>query len=681
MTCIGLKTWVRLGLGAIALALPAGAAPGPITENVGGGHPAGWSGVLPTENAKRVLLTIDSGPLVAADGAEYAVVYDTIITVPGAAWLRLQFGDVHLGSHPARGNGSFLRITSLLDGGQQRLHAEHVRQWEHTSAYFNGDSVLVELLARPGVGPNRVVVESAIAGYGTGSSRTICGPDDDRVLSSDPRVARAGGGGCTYWLINDAQHTLLSAGHCTGPGMVAEFNVPLSNPDGSTVHASPDDQYVVAFSSMQVSFPTGAGNDWAYFACYPNSNTGLTPYEAQGDAFDLASLPPSTGATLRVTGYGVTSPPVPGEWNMVQKTHTGPYMGINPSNQLTYAVDTTDSNSGSPVIQESDGAAVGIHTHAGCSLSGGANAGTPLSNTELVHALANPRGRCAGPSDPVRNPPLAAMPDYRSAVVWLDRETGTFAQASSTWGVQVDGFAYDDTRRWAWISTSEPAIYAFEWDGRLFRVALPLTGVSRLRGLAFDPLTQTLYGYNQGRLYSVNQSTGLATQIGSVSAVNIAGIDFDPDTSTLYGIDNAAGAPSLVRIDTATGVVTSIGALGAGATQCPALAFDTSDGMLYTVDRPTAQLLRIDPATGAAVVVGTTGTSWPASFGMAAGREPCPGDVNGDGVISLADLSVLLSNFGVPWGATFNEGDVDLDGDVDLADLATLLSSFGLSCP
>lgn len=634
---------------------------------------------LDREETQRVLLAIDSGPVSGTNGQDYVVVYDTIVTVPGAAWLRLQFGDVQLAGQPARGNGSFLRITSLLDGAQQRLNAEHVRQWQNTSAYFNGDSVLVELLARPGLGPNRMVIDGAFVASG-GGSRTICGPDDDRVLSSDPRVARAGGGGCTYWLINDLQHSLLSAGHCMGLGKVAEFNVPLSNPDGSTVHASPDDQYVVANSSLQMSFPTAPGNDWAYFACYPNSNTGMTPYEAQGDAFDLAFLPPTINATVRVTGYGVTSAPVPNEWNMVQKTHTGPYMGTDPSARLTYAVDTTEANSGSPVVQESDGAAVAVHTHGGCSLAGGVNSGTALSNAGLVDALANPRGRCAGPSDPVRNPPLAAMPDYRSAMVFLDRDTGAFAQVSSTWGAQVDGFAYDDSRRWGWVSTDEPALYAFEWDGTAFRVAVPIAGVSRLRGLAFDPITQTLYGYNQGRLYTVNQTTGAATPIGPPSAVTITGIDFDPGTSTLFGVDNTGGAPTLVRIDTATGAVTSVGPLGAGATRCPGLAFSTGDAMLYAVDEPTAQLLRIDPASGAAVVVGPTGTSWPASFGMAAGREPCPGDIDGDGLIGLADLSALLSNFGTPWGAAPIDGDVDGDGDVDLADLSMLLTSFGLSC-
>ncbi|MBI5866418.1 MAG: hypothetical protein HZB38_18260 [Planctomycetes bacterium] len=59
---------------------------------------------------------------------------------------------------------------------------------------------------------------------------------------------------------------------------------------------------------------------------------------------------------------------------------------------------------------------------------------------------------------------------------------------------------------------------------------------------------------------------------------------------------------------------------------------------------------------------------------------PCPGDLNGDGVVDLADLTTLLSHFGTASGATAGDGDMDGDGDVDLADLTALLSQFGTTC-
>jgi len=52
----------------------------------------------------------------------------------------------------------------------------------------------------------------------------------------------------------------------------------------------------------------------------------------------------------------------------------------------------------------------------------------------------------------------------------------------------------------------------------------------------------------------------------------------------------------------------------------------------------------------------------------------CPGDVNGDGQTDLADLAILLSQFGQSGDLP---ADLDNSGTVDLADLAILLSDFG----
>ncbi len=47
--------------------------------------------------------------------------------------------------------GSFIRITSSLDGQAQELDAAALAAWHHSSAYFNGDTVIVEV-----VGPARI---------------------------------------------------------------------------------------------------------------------------------------------------------------------------------------------------------------------------------------------------------------------------------------------------------------------------------------------------------------------------------------------------------------------------------------------------------------------------------------------------------------------------------------------
>jgi hypothetical protein len=55
--------------------------------------------------------------------------------------------------------------------------------------------------------------------------------------------------------------------------------------------------------------------------------------------------------------------------------------------------------------------------------------------------------------------------------------------------------------------------------------------------------------------------------------------------------------------------------------------------------------------------------------------DPCPEDLNGDGLRDLADLGILLASFDVDGG-----GDIDGDGDTDLADLGALLAVWDVPC-
>jgi hypothetical protein len=55
---------------------------------------------------------------------------------------------------------------------------------------------------------------------------------------------------------------------------------------------------------------------------------------------------------------------------------------------------------------------------------------------------------------------------------------------------------------------------------------------------------------------------------------------------------------------------------------------------------------------------------------------PCDGDATGDLTVDLADLNLVLANF----GSATSEGDVSGDGLVDLADLNLVLANFGSTC-
>lgn len=54
-------------------------------------------------------------------------------------------------------------------------------------------------------------------------------------------------------------------------------------------------------------------------------------------------------------------------------------------------------------------------------------------------------------------------------------------------------------------------------------------------------------------------------------------------------------------------------------------------------------------------------------------------DINADGFVDIADLSVLLAHFGVT-GASHDDGDLNGDETVNLSDLTQLLGAFGNTC-
>lgn len=71
------------------------------------------------------------------------------------------------------------------------------------------------------------------------------------------------------------------------------------------------------------------------------------------------------------------------------------------------------------------------------------------------------------------------------------------------------------------------------------------------------------------------------------------------------------------------------------------------------------------------------GGFWPIAAGCA-----CTGDLDGDCVVSLSDLTLILSAFGCcSPNACFNSAyDINGDGCIDLSDLAIVLSQFGTNC-
>jgi Trypsin len=346
---------------------------------------------------------LDSGWVTATGpGPAPIIVFSDEIQVSESMWVRLHFGIATLSGERGDANASYLVLTSVLDGAIQMLWAEDLEAWSLSSAYFNGDTIRVELFASPDSGPSRVLVNEIEWGVPGWLDRSICGPDDNRIPSGDPAIARLLPSQCTAWLANDLPGGLLTAGHCSvGARSVAEFNVPSSTIGGSMVHPDPVDQYPVDPVSVQRQNGSGAvGNDWLFFGVFDNASTRQSPLARQGVTLHLAgTTPPNDGRTVSVTGYGQVSQPMLLQYNFIQLSDIGPFHGGG-TTVARYTVDTTGGDSGAPVVDQLTGLAIAIHTNGGCN-GDGWNRGTATTHPDLRAALAAPVG-AATPNDGVQ---------------------------------------------------------------------------------------------------------------------------------------------------------------------------------------------------------------------------------------------------------------------------------------
>lgn len=210
--------------------------------------------------------------------------------------------------------------------------------------------------------------------------KTICGENDDRDLSFNPKVARilqvGDPAGCTVTLIGKS--CAVSAGHCTSTFGIAEFNTPISR-NGRIQNSKPEDTYEVDQASVRY-VNGGMGNDWAVLRLKANNITGRLPGDVQGKYEIATDIVPTSGEVIRITGYGRDS--ADADRNFAQQSHTGPIYKVRGST-LYHQADTMGGNSGSSIVRESDQKIIGIHTHGGCSRSrSSANASTLIAKNE-----------------------------------------------------------------------------------------------------------------------------------------------------------------------------------------------------------------------------------------------------------------------------------------------------------
>lgn len=319
-------------------------------------------------------------------GGGVAVVAEAVLRFPGRSFVQIEFDRLFA---PA---GGFVEITSLRDGERQLMTGPDFHARQGHTAYFNGDAVRLRLVAAPHTTGNHAAIKTVSLGYADlQGPDSICGATDDRVNSNEKRscrlLLRSGGGtgACTGWLISPT-NCFSTAGHCldlSGLTLVtAQFNVPQSNSNGSINNPPVSDQYDWEGVASAMWSNGGVGNDWGVFRTLLNSVSGQHAGTVQADYFRFTSTP-SLGSPITITGNGSAS----GTRNLTTKTHTGP-LSTASGTSLCYATDTTGGNSGSPVIDANSNMAIGVHTHGGCSSTGGCNSGTAASRAAWATARA-----------------------------------------------------------------------------------------------------------------------------------------------------------------------------------------------------------------------------------------------------------------------------------------------------
>ena len=211
-------------------------------------------------------------------------------------------------------------------------------------------------------------------------TKSICGSNDDRILSFDSKIGRLSvegkHKGCTVTMISETCG--VTAGHCEPVLERAEFNTPESinnEPQPSDLK----DVYYIEKSSI-VAQNEGPGKDWAVLKFKRNKITGKYPGQVQG-YYNVSFKKITNNMRISITGYGKDDGDL--RRNFAQQYHQGKIVGLGDEtygdSAMKHTVDTMGGNSGSTILDLNTQEIIGIHSHGGCSSSYGYNMGTIIS--------------------------------------------------------------------------------------------------------------------------------------------------------------------------------------------------------------------------------------------------------------------------------------------------------------
>ncbi|MCB9865506.1 MAG: M4 family metallopeptidase [Phycisphaerales bacterium] len=197
-------------------------------------------------------------------------------------------------------------------------------------------------------------------------------------------------------------------------------------------------------------------------------------------------------------------------------------------------------------------------------------------------------------------------------------------------------------------------------------------GFDQVEGLAFDPDGGALYGTDVAtdQLIFINPMTGASAIVGALGFGNVYGLAYDSESGTLYGTDIVAD--ELIIINRLTGAGTTVGPLGFGSVQ--GLVYHAGTGLLYGTDTATEQLVRIDPATGHGTIVGPTQFADIFGLALVESANDCNANAAPDECDIASGISEDCNANGTPDECEIDgndEDDCNANGVPDECDIAT----------